>query len=165
MIDISTSIWISIGLLAYYTVFQIFSDFVRAGMARNTPNREIAKLRTKYKVTIRTFQKNNNLLGFAWFKSIWLNENLLEDRVGRKKALYFTFHHEHYHLMHNHKFWMLFMRFSLSLLPLLMSVVYWWIVIILFFSSAMCVQHVSNTFEKKADEYAKKKIDKSKSKK
>jgi len=155
MIELSKSIWICIGLLAYYLVFQVFSDFVRAGMQTNSPSKVIANLRTKYKVNIRTFQKNNNLYGFAWIKSIWLNENLLEDIIQRKKALYFTFHHEYYHLRHNHKLKVLLMRFTVSLIPLLLSFTYWWVFAVVFIGSAVMIQYVSKTFEDKANEYAR----------
>lgn len=148
------SIWICIAFLAYYSVFQIFSDFVRSGQCCNTPNKTIAYLRTRYKVNVRTFQKNNSLTGFAWFKSVWLNENLFKN----KSRLLFAFHHEHFHLKHNHKFWVLFMRFVLSLLPLLLSLVYWWVFVIVFLASAMLIQYISDKFEDKANGYAYKMI-------
>ena len=155
MIPITTSIWICIAFIVYYLTFQVFSDFVRRGMTTNSPNRTISNLRTMYKINIRTFQKNNNLQGFCWLKTIFLNENLFKN----KTRLLFTFHHEHYHLKHNHKFWVLFMRFSLSLLPILLTFVYWWVFLIIFLSSASLIQYISNKFEDKANAYAKKMMD------
>lgn len=153
MIQLSTAIWICVGFIVYYSVFQIFSDFVRSGMAHNTPNLTIAELRTKYHVTIKTFQKNNNLMGFAWIKTIWINENLFK----YKKQLMFTFFHEYFHLKHNHKAWILTMRFTLSLLTLLLTIIYWWLFIPIFLGIALLIEHISNIFEDKANDYAKEK--------
>lgn len=149
-IDLTTAIKISIAFMVYYTIFQIFADFIRAGMLHNSPNVEIAKLRTKYMVNIRTFQKNNSLQGFAWFKSIWINENLFR----KKNKLLFTFHHEYYHLIHHHKAKILVMRFVFSLLPLLLSFMHWSIFIILFLNFALAIHYIEQYFEKCANEYA-----------
>jgi len=154
MIEINIAVWICIGFLVYYTIFQIFSDFVKSGMTRNTPNRLIARLRTDYQVNIKTFQKNDNLYGFAWFSCIWLNENLFKN----ESKLLFTFHHEMYHLKHHHKFWILLMRFVLSLLPILLAFIYWWIFAIIFLISALIIQAISNRFEKDANAHADKMI-------
>ena len=151
MMPITTSVWICVAFLVYYSVFQVFSDFVRAGMSHNSPNRTISNLRTKYQINIRTFQKNNNLGGFAWFKTIWLNENLFKN----ESRLLFAFHHEFYHVKHNHKAQVLLMRFIFSLLPLLLSFVYWWVFVILLLCNALIIQHISDEFEVKANDYAK----------
>ena len=154
MIELTTAIWISIGLIVYYTIFQVFSDFVRSGMVHNTPNQIISELRTDYKVNLRTFQKNNSLLGFAWFNTIWLNENLFK----RPKALIFTFHHEHYHLTHHHKRSVILMRLGFSLLPLLLSVIHWPFFTLIFFGAAIGMQKITEQFELKANNHAKKMI-------
>lgn len=147
-----TAIWICIGMIVYYMVFQIYSDFVRSGMVHNTPNRLIEELRSEYSVNIRTFQKNIRLNGFAWFKTIWINENLFKN----KKQLLFTFHHEYYHLKHHHKALVLLMRFGLSLVPLLFIILHWTLVIIILLSSALLINRVhKGIFEDKANSYAK----------
>lgn len=152
MIDFNTAVWISIGLIVYYTIFQVFSDFIRAGMTHNTPNQLISELRTTYKASIKTFQKNNSLLGFAWHKTIYINENLFK----RKKQLLFVFHHEHFHLKHHHKAWTLLMRFTLSLFPLLLSIIHWSLFIIIFLGSALLIEHISKIFEREANGHATK---------
>lgn len=151
MIELSIAIWISVGWFVYYLAFQVFSDFIRAGSAYNTPNKQIAKLRTEYKVNIRTFQKNNNLLGFAWFKSIWINENLF-----RKPMLMFVFFHEYYHLKHHHKQWVLFMRLVIVLEWLLLSIMHWSIVACIIFGSVLIAHYIKEKFEDQANDYAKK---------
>lgn len=140
--------------MVYYTIFQVFSDFIRAGMKFNTPNRTITKLRSEYNVNIRTFQKNNALRGFAWFNSIWINENLFKN----KKRLMFVFHHEHYHLMHNHKAWVLTMRFIFALLPLALHVLMWYWVLVGMLVAALGIHFITERFEKEANEYAKRMI-------
>lgn len=151
MIELSIAIWISVGWFVYYLAFQVFSDFIRAGSAYNTPNKQIAKLRTEYKVNIRTFQKNNNLLGFAWFKSIWINENLF-----RKPMLMFVFFHEYYHLKHHHKQWVLFIRLVIVLEWLLLSIMHWSIVACIIFGSVLIAHYIKEKFEDQANDYAKK---------
>lgn len=152
MINLTTALLISIGFIIYYTIFQVFSDFIRAGMFHNTPNKLISELRTEYQVNIRTFQKNNSLLGFAWFKSIWLNENLFRN----KNKLIYTFHHEYYHLQHRHKAKVLMMRFAFSLLPLLLVIIKWYFFIPIFLSCAVGVMKVGEYFEVLAHDYARK---------
>lgn len=147
-----TAIWICIAMIVYYSVFQIYSDFVRSGMIHNTPNRLIEELRSKHSVNIRTFQKNIRLNGFAWFKTIWINENLFKD----EKQLLSTFHHEHYHLMHHHKALVLLMRLGLSLVPLLFIILHWAFVIIALLSAALLVNRIhKGIFEDRANNYAK----------
>lgn len=152
MIEFITAVKICMGMMVYFLVFQVFSDFVRAGSVYNTPNRSIAKLRTQYNVTIKTFQKNNALGGFAWFKSIYLNENLFKDR----KRLLFAFHHEYWHLTHDHKAKVLLMRFAISLYPLLLVFTPWYFFIVILLASARLIKVVTDGFEDKADEYAEK---------
>lgn len=152
MVDIYTAMKICIGMIVYYSAFQVYSNFVRAGMKHNTPNKLIASLRTEYKVNIRTFQKNNNLIGFAWFNSIWLNENLFRNKM----LLLFAFHHEYYHVKHKHKQWTLGLRLMLSLLPFLLVVVHWLVFAIVILFAAWGVNYITAIiFEDSADKYAK----------
>ena len=151
MIQLKTAIYACLGLMVYYAIFQVFSDIMRAGMKTNTKNRLITQLRSDYEVNIRTFQKNIALLGFAWFKSIWLNENLFRN----KKLLLFTFHHEYYHLTHNHKLYTLGMRLLYSLIPLLLIFIHWAIFIPIALVLAYMINHIQDGFEDKANGYAK----------
>lgn len=151
MIQLETALYACIGLIVYYSIFQLFSDLIRAGMKTNTKNRLISQLRADYNVNIRTFQKNNNLLGFAWFNSIWINENLFRN----KKSLLFTFYHEYYHITHGHKKKVLLMRSILALQPLALTVVKWYIFVPLFLLCAYCIMLVQNKFEDQANDYAK----------
>jgi len=153
MIQLSTAIWISIGLIVYYLIFQVFSDFVRAGMKSNASNALIAKLSLDYNVNIRTFQKNNSLYGFAWFRSIWINENLFRN----KKTLLFTFHHEYFHYKHHHKQWTLFVRFLFSLVPISLAFISWWLFVIIFLNLAVAIHYLNEYFESTANEYAREK--------
>lgn len=141
----------------YYLYFQVISDIIRIGMVRNTPNKIIFKLRTEFKVNIKTFQKNTNHYGFAQFKTIYLNESLFNKRVPGNKdkyaALVRVFHHEHYHLMHNHKAWTLIMRFMFSLVPLIL--IWNWIpFVIIYVLYAYGMSLASNKFEDGANFWA-----------
>lgn len=156
MVDINTAIYISLTLMAYYLILQGVDNFMRSGAATNTPNETISKLRTEWGVTIKTFNRNNNLLGFAWFKSIWINESLYRS----KSSLLFTFHHEYYHYKHKHKQWLLTLRFTLALFPLLLSVIQWYYVAIIILGLATVIRKISLKFEEKADKYAAKMLDK-----
>ena len=150
-----SSFYIVLAFICYYLVFQVFSNFIRSGMVHNTPNRIISGLRTEYGITIKTFQKNNSLHGFAWFKSIYLNENLFRNR----KKMLFVFHHEHYHLMNKHKQKVLLMRLGLSVEPLLLSILTIWLFLIVLLASALLIYYIQQKFEKKANEHAKKMIE------
>lgn len=152
MIELKTAILASIGLIVYYSIFQIFSDFIRSGMATDTPNKEVESFRTEFEVTIRSFQKNNNLFGFAWFKSIWVNENLFK----RKKKLRFTLHHEYYHLKHKHKQKTVLMRFLFALVPMLLVVLSWYYFIPITLALSYGLYWANCKFEDKANAYAKK---------
>lgn len=154
MIDLKIALCLSIGLLVYYLIFQIFSDIMRAGMRTETPNINVAKLMADYQVNIRTFQKNTPLRGFAWFNSIWLNESLFF----RNRGLMFTFHHEYYHLKHHHKAYTLLIRLGFSLLPLLLMFLHWTIFTCIVIVAALLINHISKRFEDKANDYAKNKL-------
>lgn len=182
-------IWVSIGFIVYYTVFQIIDDVMRESNKTNTKSRVIEKLRSEYKVNIRTFiairpyaftsfraiwinekvLNNRNRLVFLsyfsyhrlpyksklrrWLKVIWLNE--VEFKVSN--PLLFSFHHEHYHLVHNHKAWKLFMKFIISISPLTVFFVNWWIFIFILLSIALITDNIGIIFEEKANAYAHKK--------
>lgn len=147
--------WISIGLFVYYLIFQVFSNFIKAGISTNTPSLKISKLRSKYKVKIYTFNKNSNHLAFAWMKSIWINESLLKNN----KALLFAFYHELFHVTHKHKQISLLIRLGIVLLPLLMYVVHWAIFTSILVSYAILAKKLLEYFEVKSDEFSHKMID------
>lgn len=148
----SIQIWLCIGFIVYYSILQIYSDIVRSNMATDNKNLSIEKLRSEYKVRIRTFRGNKSLYGFSWFKTIWINEILFN--AGR--PLLFTFYHEYYHLKHKHKFWTLFFRFIISLTPLSMYFVNWIIFVGILLFSAYLVEEITDRFEKNANDYARK---------
>lgn len=147
-------IWASIGLLVFYTVFHVYDDISRYSTRTYIINKRIESLRSKYNVTIRTFRVDKPLYGFAWFRSIWINEKILN--IKNEKALNFIFHHEHYHLKKKHKLCTLFIRFLISITPLLCFFVYWWATVIILLSMAYLSSIISKTFEKKAHDYAQK---------
>ena len=148
---IKIAIILTIIHLVYYTYFQIISDIMRIGMVHNTPNKVISALRTDFKVNIRTFQKNSNHYGFAWFRTIYINEKLFR----KEKAVRWTFHHEHWHLMKNHKAWTLIMRFIFSFVPLLL-IWHWLPFTIIYVLSAYMMEYVRKRFETKANAHANK---------
>lgn len=148
---IKTAIILTIIHIVYYAYFQIISDIMRIGMVHNTPNKVISALRTDFKVNIRTFQKNNNHHGFAWFKTIYINEKLFR----QERAVRWTFHHEFWHLTHHHKAWILFMRLIFSFVPLLL-IWHWLPFLIVYVTSAWTMEYIRKKFEKNANSYANK---------
>lgn len=154
MVSIGTASLISLGFIVYYILLFVVDNVWKAGRATNTPNIKITKLITEYGVTIKTFQKNNDHYGFSWFKTIWINEKLFKT----KNTLKFTFYHEYYHIIKHHKLWIILMRLPFSLLPLTLVVLPWWIFTPVFISLALLVNNISKGFERKANEYARKKI-------
>ena len=146
-------IWLSIGLIVYYVIFQLFSDMQRHGMRVDIKNRIIEKLRSEHKVTIRIFKTDNKILhGFCWFNSIWLNQRLLK----YKKRTMFAFYHELYHLKHKHKHWTLFFRLIIALTPLSLYFVKWYIFLAIILTVAYGTEKIREVFETKANEYAEK---------
>lgn len=145
---------LSIGFVLYYTWLHLFSDFVRSGMVTNTPNIHVSILRTQYRVTIKTFNKNDNLLGFAWFKSIFLNESLFRD----KRRLMLTFHHEYYHFKHKHKLWIIVMRYIFASSPLLLYFIWWPMFLIIFLGLSLGIHYITENFETKANKYAQDQV-------
>lgn len=139
--------------LLYYSYSQIWSDIMRIGMIHNNDNNIISTLRTKYHVTIRTFQKNTNHYGFAWFKTIYLNENLFK----RPKALLWTFYHEFYHLQHKHKRNLLLHRLLFSTLPLLITI-HWAAFLVIYMGAALWMEKIRQKYEKNANKYANEMI-------
>ena len=146
---IKIAITLTIIHLVYYTYFQIISDIMRIGMVHNTPNKVISALRTDFKVNIRTFQKNSNHYGFAIFNTIYINEKLFK----KERAVRWTFHHEFWHLTHNHKAWTLIIRFLFSFVPLLLAW-HWIPFLIIYVLSAYGMDIIKNEFETKANAYA-----------
>lgn len=144
-------IWFSSVHLLYYFYSQVWSDIMRIGMIHNNDNKLVSLLRTKYKVTIRTFQKNTNHFGFAWFNTIYLNENLFR----KEKALLWTFYHELYHLRHKHKRNVLLHRFLFSILPFLI-LAHWAAWLVVYVSAALWMARIKDKYEDRANDYANK---------
>lgn len=141
--------------LAYYFYSLVWSDIMEIGMVHNNDNRLISVLRTKYKVTIRTFQKNTSHFGFSWFRTIYLNENLFR----REKALLWTFYHELHHIQHKHKRNVLLQRLVFSLLPFLI-LIHWAVWLVVYVSAALLIDYLGKKYENGANEYAGKMMEK-----
>lgn len=156
MISLQTAITLVLVHLIYYFILQMFSDFLRMGNVKNTPNKLITKLRSEYKINIKTFQKNNQHYGFAWFKTIYLNESLFR----KEKALMFTFYHELYHVQHKHKRNTLLLRFGFSLTPIMLYFAYWPIFVLIYISFAYFMYKINERYEIKADNFANQTIKK-----
>ena len=152
MIEVKTAIIACVIHLGYYAYFQIISDIMRIGMVHNTPNSTISHLRTEFKVNIKTFQRNSTHYGFAWIKSIYINENLFK----RKRALMWTFFHELRHLKRKHKAKTLWIRFFFSLTPLVLIFFHWTIFVIVYVGYAYGMEYIRKVFERNADLYANK---------
>lgn len=158
MIEFSTAIWICIGLLVYYSIFFTVDALKKGSRATNTPNRTIAELRTRFKVNIKTFNRNGDARdGFSWLKSIWINEIVFRD----DERLRFVFFHEYYHLKHYHKYLNLLFRLILPLEFILLAYIPWFIFTPIIISSCVAVYSISmdekrSLFERKANEYATK---------
>lgn len=150
MLELKTTLTLVVIHLIYYSILQIFSDIIRMGSVKNTPNKLISKLRTDYHINIRTFKKNTAHYGFAWFKTIYLNESLFKN----EKALLFTFYHELYHVQHKHKRNTLLLRLTFSFTPILLSFVHWSLFLLIYISFAWLMFRVNENYEKKANDYA-----------
>lgn len=156
MLELRTAIILVLIHLIYYSILQLWSDFLRIGSVKNTPNKLIAKLRTDYHINIRTFKKNNQHYGFAWFKTIYLNESLFRS----EKLLMFTFFHELYHVQNKHKRNTLLFRFLFSLTPIVLVFAHWSIFILIYIAFAWSMYKINEIYEKKANQYAKQMIEK-----
>ena len=140
--------------LIYYLILQVFSDLMRIGSVTNTPNKIITKLRSQFKVKLLTFQKNTAHYGFAWFKTVYLNESLFRS----EKALRFTFFHELYHVQHKHKRNTLLLRLAFSALPVLLML-HWSVFTVIYILGAWLLYEYNEYCEKGADDYALKMIE------
>lgn len=136
--------------LGYYLYFQLFSDFIRKGITCNRDNDLVSKLRTKYHVTIKTFQKNTDHYGFAGFSVIYLNENLFK----RPRMLLFTFYHEYYHLQNKHKRNILLHRVLFSLIPILIYF-HWIAALVVYIGAAYLMEVIRKRYEDGANKYAR----------
>ena len=85
--SVKMAVAIALVHILYYAYLQLISDIIRASGTTKSQNIEIMKLRNNYNVNIRTFQKNSRLYGFAWFNSMYLNENLLKTKARGKSDL------------------------------------------------------------------------------
>jgi len=151
MITLTTAIILILIHLIYYSILQIFADVLRIGSVKNTPNATITKLRSRFGVNIRTFQKNNQHYGFAWFKTIYLNETLFN----RPKALLFTFHHEKYHVQNKHKRNTLLLRLVFSVLPILL-LLHWSVFTVTYILGAWLLYEYNEKCETGSNNYARK---------
>ena len=163
---INTAIILSLVFFLYNLYVSVIFLFVKMGTIFNTPNEEVFKLRSQYKVKIKTFRKTGKHYGYCWGNTIYLNESLFKTRKGAKdptKALRWTFHHEYYHLKHHWKKAIL-MRFGLSVLPFILVLplerpilVLIYVVSVIGYGGymGMIVNHV---FEDEANKYANEMI-------
>lgn len=163
MISLSTALTMVFINLVFYIGLLIQSMISRNVLVKNTSNKLISKLRTDYSINIKTFQKNNNHLGFAWVKTIYLNEKLFKKEI----ALKFAFFHELYHIKHNHKIKSLTIRFIFPLSWMLLALVQWYISIPIICSLAygmfLITDNTNNGnnvsyFDRKANDYANEMI-------
>ncbi|MCE5332703.1 MAG: ImmA/IrrE family metallo-endopeptidase [Bacteroidales bacterium] len=155
MISLLTAIILVLIHLIYYFILQVLSDIMRTMSIKNTPNKIISQLRTEYHINIKTFQKNGTHYGFAWFKTIYLNENLFMS----EKKLKYVFFHELYHVRHKHKRNTLFLRALFSFTPLILAI-NWMVFIPVYFSFAYFLYMVNERYENEANEFATKTISK-----
>ncbi len=141
--------------LCYYIYFQLISDFMRMGSRINTPHIEITRLINKHKVNIQTFQKLTNHLGFAWFKTLYLNEKLFNKKFKSSgyKQLQWAFHHEHYHIIKRHKLKTLLLRLVFTCTLFLLY--YHWIAFVVFYIGfALIIHFTERMFERYANRHA-----------
>jgi len=137
--------------LVYYTYLFVISVLFKVGDISNTPNEIISKLRSEYKINIRTFQRNSHPYGTAWFKTIYLNESLFK----KPRALRWMFFHELYHIQNNHKLITLILRALFSFIPLIL-LVNGIVFMVVYAAAAYGLTEISNKFESNANEYANK---------
>ena len=153
MTTIKTALMLISIHLIYYLILQVFSDILRIGAVTNTPNKIITKLRSQFKVKLLTFQKNTAHYGFAWFKTVYLNESLFRN----EKALRFTFFHELFHVQQKHKRNTLILRLVFSALPILL-IVHWSVFTVTYILGAWMLYKYNEQCETGANEYAHKMI-------
>lgn len=136
--------------LAYYTYLLIVNNILISGTIRNTPSLEVEKLRSKYKVNIKTYRKNQVHPGFNLFGVIYINEK----HTHSKKRLNFVFHHEYYHYIKKHTYKTAALRVVIALSPLLALIYEWWIALIVWYCLGMILHFTQKYFDKKANQYA-----------
>lgn len=153
MITLPTALMLISIHLIYYFILQVVADLMRIGSVTNTSNKIITKLRSQYKVNLLTFQKNTAHYGFAWFKSIYLNESLFRN----ERALMFTFFHELYHVQKKHKQNTLLLRLVFSHLPILL-IFHWMIFLPAYIFGAWYLFKVNEHYETNANDYANQMI-------
>lgn len=148
--------------LLFYTYFMVGSYIIKIARSRNLPpSMTILRLMGEYKTNVRMFNYNGQPYGFAWFNTIWLNTNLETLRKNGKSdrdwMLKWAFHHEYYHVRHHHKFWIIFTRVLFSFVPILL-VIDWMLFTSVYVSAAYIMYRMNEAFEKKANDYAAKKM-------
>lgn len=151
MLELRTAIILILIHLIYYSILQVFADILRMGSVKNTPNKLISKLRTDFHINIRTFKKNTNHYGFAWFKTIYLNESLFRN----EKALMFTFYHEFFHVHNKHKRNTLLLRLIFSLTPITLAFAHWAVFTAIYITMSWSMYKINEIYEKQANNYAK----------
>lgn len=122
----------------------------------NSPSVKIDNLRTKYKVNIKTYRKNNVHPAFTFLNTIYLNEKY----INNEKPLMFAFFHELYHYNHNHSKIMLVIRLLITLTPILLFFFTWQITLTVWYLWGCVMVLLTKRFEKKANEYARSKTKK-----
>lgn len=142
----------------YYTYFQIIDEFIRKGSRTKCNHIEFVRLRSRYNVKIKTFQKNSKLYGFSGFRSVYLNENLLRTKTPGKSDAYYalkwTFFHEKYHLDNNHKLILLAMRYVLSCVPFTLLFLDWYYFLPIHLAAAYLIDLLRRRFEDMANRSA-----------
>ncbi len=159
MLPIKIAIIVCLVHLGLYLIFFTYSEIRVLIVSYSSGRIEFDRLRTKYKVNIRTLPRSSSDTGFASFKTIYLNEKLLmrkvKDQPDPHYAFKFAFHHEHYHLIHHHKRSVLLMRFIFLLLPILLAVD-WILFAVMYGAYAYGMAHLIDiVFEKNANNHAK----------
>ena len=153
----ATVIGLILAHIGYYTYMLLISHMMDIhGRITNTRNLDIFKFRTSHSVNICTYQNDASRNGFAWFKTIYLNEKLL--RTHLRKKLFWVFYHELYHLQKKHKLKQVLMRIVFSLTPAIMLIAPLWAFFAVYFGLALLFSYIEKRFEILANKYAKQQI-------
>lgn len=158
--DSSIIIGLSLISILYYLGNIVISPMMKLGIMTEQDNIEIEKLRRKYYVTIRLFQKHTGHRGFTMFGKIYININMKNKKVSwsadKNSGLKWTFFHEYWHYKNWHFLKSILMRVVQSCVPLLLFIFSHIIVIGIYVLVSIMIMYVSQYFESEADEYANK---------
>ena len=84
----ATVISLILAHIGYYAYVLLISHMMDIhGKITNTRNLDIFKFRTSHSVNICTYQNDASRNGFAWFKTIYLNEKLTSHTSSQKAFL------------------------------------------------------------------------------